>query len=101
MTEWKDLTDPEELFRLHKAGWEIERNMHGVWEWWDGRSWTAAWSFHGRPPQPKTRTVTLEMWLHTDSGSTTTRLAGNTDFEDLPGYCRFPAGDITGEVEDA
>ena len=23
-TEWKDITDPEELFRLKREGWEIE-----------------------------------------------------------------------------
>jgi hypothetical protein len=97
---WKDLKDMFDVSSAQANGWEIQvKDGDGYWVPWSGNDWDIGNLYRGRPPQPKTRTVTLEMWMHTESGSTTTRLAGNTDFEGLPNWARFPAGDIAGEVE--
>lgn len=67
-TEWKDCTDPEELFRLKREGWEIEYRNLGQWSGWRGKSWNDVWTFRIRPPQPKMKTITLRKALFKSSG---------------------------------
>lgn len=50
-TEWKDCTDPEELFRRKREGWEIEVRAHKTYAWrtWAGGAWDSDWLFRCRP----------------------------------------------------
>jgi hypothetical protein len=62
-TEWKDCTDPEELFRRKREGWEIEVRAHKTYAWhtWAGGAWDSDWLFRCRPrAQPKKEREELE-----------------------------------------
>ena len=61
MNEWKNITDPEELFKLKREGWEIEfaNSSSQVFAKWFGLAWNAGWKFHARPRQPKMKKVKL------------------------------------------
>lgn len=67
-TEWKDITDPEELFRLKREGWEIEfkNTYEEKWFEWNGIEWESRWKFRARPAQPKMKKVKLLAWLDAD-----------------------------------
>lgn len=63
-TEWKEITDPEELFRLKREGWEIEVHAADcVWFLWAGDYWNTSMSFRARPRQPKMKKVKLLAYL--------------------------------------
>lgn len=96
-TEWKDLTTPQEVAEAQADGWEIEHALAGVgaWEPWSGSGWAVGLIYRGRPKQPKTRTVTSVCWRQKEDG----RLWWGS-YPDYDGWQRFPAGDITGEVEE-
>ena len=64
MNEWKEITDPEELFRLKREGWEIQTDAGtNTFAEWVGENWYARWYFRGRPRQPAMKKVKLEAWL--------------------------------------
>ena len=68
MTDWKEITDPEELFRLKREGWEIQRyravgDPSDGWYLWKGEEWLSNWQFRARPPQPKMKKVKVEAYL--------------------------------------
>ena len=64
--EWEVITDPEKLFHLHKAEWEIQiqsdagNDKYCPFKEWDGRHWNTGYLFRGRPPKPKMRRVKME-----------------------------------------
>lgn len=68
-TEWKEITDPEELFKLKREGWEIQiqsdagNDKYCPFKDWDGRHWNIGYLFRARPRQPKMKKVKLEAWL--------------------------------------
>ena len=99
--EWIELNGIEDVARAKVEGWEIEVLDTGSrWTAWNPVRWNATWKMRGRHAQPKTRTIALECWVHLPSGTTTTRLAGDPLLDNEESYRRFPAGDITGEVEE-
>ena len=65
-TEWKDITDPEELFRLKREGWEIEVQIDEVphWAGWTGLAWMNYMKYRARPRQPKMKKVKLLAYIH-------------------------------------
>ncbi len=67
-TEWNDCTDPEELFRLKREGWEVEYcTIYGGWAKWDAATWNRGIVYRCRQPQPKT--ITLRKALLGSSGA--------------------------------
>lgn len=98
-TDWIELKTGKEAFDRAAEGWEIEILVlrHG-WEKWGGRFWYADGQFRGRPPQPKTKVVTSECWRHYANGELAWKNPGLRFNDSL--WQRFPAGDITGEVND-
>jgi len=68
ITKWKDCTDPEELFRLKREGWEIEYcTVYGGWAKWNAATWNEGVVYRIRQPQQKTKTITLRKALMKDS----------------------------------
>jgi len=61
--KWERITDPEKIFHLQKAGWEIEVTAGTVWVPWDVKVWNSSWSFRARPPKPKMKQVKLLAYL--------------------------------------
>ena len=61
--KWEVIIDTEKLFRLHKAGWEIEVTAGTVWVPWDVKVWNNKWSFRARPPKPKMKQVKMKCYL--------------------------------------
>ena len=94
-TEWKNITDPEELFRLKREEWEIEWSELGVswWKKWNGISWNAALIFRARPSQPKMKKV--KYLCYADTYALTWRA------ESVPmwgAWIRQPHLDLEGEI---
>jgi len=85
--EWTELNTIEEVVRANARGWVIEEFSMG-----DG----IHCKYRGRPKQPKKVIVTSECW-RAPSGILTWQLCGAELTEN---WRRFPAGDITGEVEE-
>ena len=98
MTDWKEITDPEELFRLKREGWEIEFANSGgqLFAKWSGLAWHADRQFHARPRQPKMKKVKSQCWRNMATGNCTWA-AEHCDMSNEY-WQRFPAGDIEGEV---
>lgn len=97
--EWKDLPDLQWVATAQAEGWEIEVCVdRTLWLHWDGEFWLDRNQYRGRPKQPKKTTVTSECWRWKTGGD----LSWNTPNAERPseGWQRFPAGDITGEVEE-
>lgn len=64
--EWKNITDPEELFRLKREGWEIETNTPTdgyPWKAWLGEQWNSFHIYRARPRQPVMKEVKMECFL--------------------------------------
>ena len=61
--EWERIIDPEKIFHLQKAGWEIEVTAGTVWVPWDVKVWNSSWSFRARPPKPKMKQVKMSCYL--------------------------------------
>jgi hypothetical protein len=101
MSEWTELKDLQAVAKAQADGWEIElRHAYG-WHIWEGETWKAGWKFRGRPAQLKTRTVTSECWRCKSDGQLIWRSADKAScFNWDAHWQRFPAGDITGEVEE-
>jgi len=97
-TEWIELKTGKEVFDRAAEGWEIELLNADIWTKWGVASWSAGWKFRGRPPQPKTKTVTSECWRNSISGNLCWALPSSTITE--KNWQRFSAGDIAGEVEE-
>lgn len=98
--EWKEITDPEELFRLKREGWEIEFRAHKTYTWrtWMGGAWQNDWLFQARPRQPKMKKVKSQCWRNTATGN----CAWAAEHCDMSNefWHRFPAGDIEGDVSE-
>jgi hypothetical protein len=64
MNNWKEITDPEELFRLKREGWEIEvgNYLKADWQKWEGTSWYSETPYRASPRQQKMK-VQLQAWL--------------------------------------
>jgi hypothetical protein len=93
--EWINLTTGKEVFDRQAEGWEIEVKWGTSWHTWDGNGWVMHAQYRGRPKQPKPKIVTSECWRHKNNGGLTWgRHVDTTSWQ------RFPAGDITGEVEE-
>ena len=66
---WKEITDPEEIFKLKREGWEIQiqsdagNDKYCPFKDWDGRHWNTGYLFRGRPRQPKMKEVKMECLL--------------------------------------
>ena len=102
-TEWKEITGPEELFRLKREGWEIEvwTELHDWRSWW-GNAWEADWKFRARPHQPKMKKVKLLAYIGT---SILTHVREDSPTDILKSYdgvgskwIRQPHLDLEGEV---
>lgn len=63
---WKEITDPEELFKLKREGWEIEYCSYGKWLPWLGRDWYFDVAYRARPAQPKMKKVKMLAWFDGD-----------------------------------
>ena len=100
---WKEITDPEELFKLKREGWEIEFRAHKTYTWrtWMGGAWQDDWLFQARPRQPKMKKVKLLAFL----GATVLQFV-REDSIDLQIYAKNtrwihqPHLDLEGEVPD-
>ena len=59
INEWKEITDPEELFRLKREGWEIEVQIDEGphWAGWKGLAWMNYMKYRARPCRPKMKKV--------------------------------------------
>jgi hypothetical protein len=95
-TEWKDITDPEELFRLKREGWEIEL-YHGanLWSPWKGLVWNNDWKFRAKPPKPKAKMTKFLGWV--SPTEIMYEITENSDYC-LVGYSRVPSRDFEAEV---
>jgi len=95
--EWIDLTDLYSVAMAQTNGWDIEA-LDCDYEWfpWIGVHWAMRTAYRGRPKQPKKITVTSECWRQQYSGELQWRVPEAKFDKD---WKRFPAGDITGEVE--
>lgn len=100
-TEWRDITDPKELFSLDLSEWEIHRYHDRTEEWygWHGSDWQYNQRFRARPRQPKKRVVKSLCWRNKLDG-TVDWASDDIGFNSSSEWQRFPAGDIEGEVED-
>jgi hypothetical protein len=99
-TKWIELKTGKEVFDRDAEGWEIEICKDAatdLWVRWGGKCWYESAKYHGRPPQPKTKTVTSECWRNGCNGNLAWT---NPEYQKADGWQRFPAGDITGEVSD-
>ena len=92
--EWQDLPNMFDVCTAQADGWEIEVIIRGELEGWTGRSWSNAFYYHGRPKQPKTKTVKLLCFFDGYDLLWTTR---HDDI--VAGYQRVPSEDKTVEVE--
>lgn len=90
--EWTDLKDMTEVCVAQQQGWEIERksSTHD-WHQWQQTKWEVDCDYRGRP---KKITVTSECWRNKHYGG----LSWGGGYVSKS-WQRFPAGDITGEVE--
>ena len=98
---WIELNNIEDVARAKVEEWEIEVYDTGDrWTTWHGMFWNATWKMRGRPKQPRTVTVTSECWRW-DNGYLTWKEPKAPMTEFMEGNAkRFPAGDITGEIEE-
>jgi hypothetical protein len=94
--EWIELDDIEALAIAQGKGWEIEIYLPSIekWEKWTGITWAVYRNYRGRSA-PKKVTVTSECWRHRQHHGLSWGGGVNTEY-----WQRFPAGDITGEVEE-
>ncbi len=97
-SEWRDLPTMQDVARAQIEKWEIEEFYMGDWILWMQRGWTFGTRYRGRPAQPKKTIVISECWRHPEHGGLFWRSHGNTTCKP-EAYVRFPAGDITGYVE--
>ena len=99
MGEWTELKDLQAVADAQVAGWEIQfLDDWNKWLDWAGEGWDSTTKYVGRPAQPKKVVVTSECWRNRVYGTLhwidPSRETPRTDWQ------RFPAGDLTGEVED-
>ena len=95
MTDWEEITDPEELFRLKREGWEIQINGFSGWEKWEGTTCIFNMRYRARPcTKTKTKKVKLLCWFDGED------LFWKPEDHPVMHWRRFPAGDIEGEVEE-
>jgi hypothetical protein len=97
--EWTDLRDLNEVAIAQKSRWKIEIYLPSIekWEEWTGIAWAMYRKYRGRPAQPKKVTVTSECWRNHNTAAITYTSVGCGMIDP---WKRFPAGDITGEVEE-
>jgi len=97
--EWQDLPTMQDVARAQYEGWEIKAMNMALTEWfsWDGRAWNVNAKFRGRPRQPAKITVTSECWRNIITAALAYTSTGKGM---IAPWQRFPAGDITGEVEE-
>lgn len=93
---WQEITDPEELFKLNREGWEIEFRAHKTYTWrtWMGGAWQDDWLFQARPRQPKMKKVKLFGYL-TNSGML---MQVTEDYASAGYWTRVPSEDEEIEV---
>ncbi len=100
-TDWTELKDLQALALAQADGWEIEAYSEDLWVPWNGRVWHSAIPYRGRLRPPRKIVVTSECWRNKINGGTLTRAPGYNEYlKRDPSWQRFPAGDITGEVEE-
>jgi hypothetical protein len=96
--EWQDLPTMRDVAYAQDNWWEIRvfNCLSKTWVAWNGKFWDCQGKYHGHPKQPKKDTVTSECYRHRQYGWITheNNRKNSTDWQ------RFPAGDITGEVEE-
>lgn len=98
--EWVELNDIGAVAIAQGKGWEIEfqsdpgNDKYCPWLEWCGNAWRKNYLYRGRPKQPKKVIVTSECWRHKHHHGLSWAEDLNAEY-----WQRFPAGDITGEVE--
>lgn len=98
MSEWKPLNTILDVAAAKTAGMEIEVYDTDVEDWvpWQGIYWFSDWNFRARPRKPKTVKVKSLCWRGKGTGHLVWWDALANPGE---GFVRFPAGDISGDVE--
>jgi len=91
--EWERITDPEKLFHLQKAGWEIEVKGFSEWIHWGGVFWQSSWTFRARQPKPKMKQVTMLCYY-----SALSIVWRTEDYEAPASWIRQPNLDLIAEV---
>jgi hypothetical protein len=97
--EWVTLPTLLSLAQAHTNGWEIETELFPcTWVPWLGITWGNDTGYRGRPKQPVERIIASKCWYDNLDGSLTWR---DSVFDiGCDRFKRFPAGDITGEIEE-
>jgi hypothetical protein len=102
-TEWKDITDPEELFRLKREGWEIEvqvdagNDKYCPWRPWKQETWSFTYLFRARTPKPKAKMVKFLGWV-SESGLLVEIDEAMCTSSRVEHYRRVPSRDFEAEV---
>jgi len=95
--EWKELNSITEVVEAIVAGMEIENQLYNLtWETWREAAWYADRNYRARPRKPAMKRVKSICWRHRE-GYLSWVDEGYGPFG--PAWKRFPAGDISGEVE--
>ena len=74
--EWRDLPTMADVAAAQTAGDEIQSAYVDAWVVWNGKAWSALWSFRARPMQPKMKKVKILGWANKIIGSTITLVEG-------------------------
>lgn len=100
--EWTELNDIIEVAEAVALEMEIEVRIPGPaqeperWIAWTGEGWHYSTRYRARERKPAMKKVKSLCWRGDNTGA----LLWNTEGQPVPrDYKRFPAGDISGEVE--
>lgn len=102
-TEWKEVTDHEELFRLKREGWEIQAQIDAgndkycPFKEWTQRTWSKTYLFRARYPQPKMKKIKMLCYFFNNKYLAWYR---EGDIMHASQWIRIPAEDKEIEVPD-
>jgi hypothetical protein len=97
--EWSDLPSLLSVAKAEADRWQIQASKDAEdWVPWVGGAWFENIYYRGRPKHPVERIIASKCWYDNLDGSLTWR---DSVFDiGCDRFKRFPAGDITGEVEE-